>query len=294
MGYFSFYHFIGRALIFIFLLALTLISYAMKLKSTLTKWSILLIFCQCLTVGTYAHPLAYCTPTFANGCGLWNNQSISLGTLNWTLGTTCTDYDYTNMSATLNAGVAYSMTVTNGNWCGCTIWVDFNQNEVFDASENLYYDYANVSANYTYNFNLTIPNNVPTGSYRMRVIGAWGSDGITVGPNGYGPCGSYQYGNFQDFTVNVIGSVGIPDIKDNASPLVQVSPNPAATSLTVTMKSYKGNDTNIQITDVAGKIVSTLSVTKETEVMDISALSKGIYILHYTEGVHHQDIRIVK
>lgn len=265
----------------------------MKLKTTITKWSLLMLICQGLIAGSYADPLINCTPTFSNGCGQWNNQAITFGTINWTLGT-CTDYDYTTTSTSLNAGVPYPMSVTNGSWCGCTIWIDFNQNQAFDANENLYHDYAGVSANYTYNFNLTIPSNIPTGSYRMRIIGAWGSDGVSVSANGYGPCGSYMYGNFQDFTVDVIGSVGIPDIKDNTSPFIQVSPNPAATSLTVTMKSYKGSNTNIQLTDVAGKIVSTLSVTKETEVMDISALSKGIYILHYTEGIHHQDIRIVK
>lgn len=149
----------------------------------------------------------YCSPTFANGCFNWRNQNITLGSINWSIGTTaCTTSDYTNLSTTVNAGQTLPMSVTNGSWCGTGVWVDFNSDFTFDDSENLYHSYQAASV-MTYNFNITIPANVPSGSYRMRVIAGWGSDTFTsTGTNGYGACGNYQYGSFQDFTLQVVST----------------------------------------------------------------------------------------
>jgi hypothetical protein len=97
------------------------------------------------------------------------------------------------------------MTVTNGVYCGCSVWVDLNSDGDFDdLDENLYSLYT-ANATNTYNFNITIPAATPNGLYRMRVIASWGADGVTVGANGYGACGAYQYGNYDDFTLNVGG-----------------------------------------------------------------------------------------
>ena len=152
----------------------------------------------------------YCVPIFINGCNgfnPWHNNSITLNTLSWTVGT-CTTYDYTSMSTTLNAGVPYPMSVSSGVYTGCTVWVDLNNNGSFeDPGECLFYNYTAGPGGYeTYNFNLTIPPCTPTGSYRMRVLAGWGTDGYDVSTNGYGSCGtiSYMYGNFDDFTLNVV------------------------------------------------------------------------------------------
>ena len=143
-------------------------------------------------------------PSFANGCFSWSSQNIVLNTINWSLGSTqCTDYDHTAQSTNLQAGSSYPMSVTNGSWCGCAVWIDFDNSFTFDPGENLFYLYSAI-ATQTYNFNITIPALTPNGSYRMRVISPWGSDGFTPGQgNGWGGCGSFQYGNFDDFTINI-------------------------------------------------------------------------------------------
>ncbi len=177
----------------------------MKLKSTLVKWSILLLFSQCFTTVSSAHTSTYCSPSFLNGCTLWGNQSVVLDSINWSL-SDCTISDYTALSTTLVAGDSVAMSVTSGVWCGATVWIDFNNDEVFDSLENLFHSYVGADPSYTYDFYITIPPGTPAGSYRMRVIGAWGSDGYTVGGgNGWGGCGSFQYGNFDDFTIHIAG-----------------------------------------------------------------------------------------
>jgi hypothetical protein len=155
-----------------------------------------------------AQATVYCNPTFSLGCSSWKVQNVILNTLNWSVGTaSCSTYDYTSTGTTLTAGVSTPMSVTTGKWCGCTVWIDFNNNGSFDdLGENLYYNY-NGAQTYGYNFNITVPASTPSGTYRMRVLGGWGSDGYsTTNTNGYGGCGTYQYGSYDDFTITVVGN----------------------------------------------------------------------------------------
>ncbi|MFM7729410.1 MAG: GEVED domain-containing protein, partial [Flavobacteriales bacterium] len=133
----------------------------------------------------------YCSPTFANGCFGWNNKTVVLGSINWALGSSaCATSDYTALSTAVSPGQTLPMTVSNGAWCGTGVWVDFNSDFAFDDTENLYHSYQPSSLQ-TYNFNITIPANTPSGSYRMRVVAGWGTDCFdNTSTNGYGACGS--------------------------------------------------------------------------------------------------------
>jgi hypothetical protein len=268
----------------------------MNLKSTLLKFSLLFCLSVSLNFVTTANPLSYCSPSFAFGCATWSNQSIQLGSINWNLTPgDCATSDYTTLSTLVYAGSSYSMTVVSGNWTGVAVYVDFNNDQDFDSTEALYHLYTGGAPDYTYTFNITIPANVPTGAYRMRVIAPWGSDGYTVGSgNGWGGCGTnYQYGNFDDFTLNVIGATGISNPVANVAPFISAYLNASQTELTVNAKNFNGAAT-IQVADITGKVIQTLPVRKERDVIDVSALSTGIYILHYADGVHSQSIRFVK
>ncbi|MBK5286562.1 MAG: hypothetical protein JJE25_14295, partial [Bacteroidia bacterium] len=157
----------------------------MNKKSTLVKCIMMLFLSQCILITSDAGAQPYCSPSFSSGCTSWRNQSITLDAINWTLGvSSCTISDYTSDMATLDAGIPYPMTVMNGDWCGCGVWIDFNQDFAFDTTENLFYIYT-ANATNAYNFNITIPSSTPTGTYRMRVIAGWGTDCYTVSGNGY-------------------------------------------------------------------------------------------------------------
>ncbi len=267
----------------------------MRLKSTIYKWSALLLLNQCFLAELKAAPHVYCEPIFLNGCNLWNNQTILLDSINWQLGITdCTVFDYTSISTTLDRGVSYPMTVTNGGWCGVGVWVDFNNDQGFDSTENLYHNYGNLTSNYTYNFNIMIPGSVNSGSYRMRVLAGWGTDCYTPSANGNGPCGDYQYGNFEDFTLNVSSSpVGVEKISNNIS-AIEAFPNPAVSSVTVSIKDYNGNESLLQLIDITGNVVRSVPVKNKKEVIDMNDLSKGVYILRYADGVNSRCLRVVK
>jgi hypothetical protein len=186
------------------------------------------------------------------------------------------------------------MQVTNANWCGCAVWIDLNQDFAFDSTENLFHLYSPNEAN-VYNFAITIPSNTPSGSYRMRVIASWGSDGFSQSANGFGACGTYQYGNFDDFTVHIAGiATGDVDIAENDLSFVEVSPNPATNILLVTIKDFRSNNANLQLCDVSGRVLQSHIVINEKEVMDVSTLSSGVYFLRYRDGIREQTIKLIK
>jgi hypothetical protein len=234
----------------------------------------------------------YCSPTFVNGCFLWTNQSISIGSIDWTLGATdCTTSDYTSLVTDVTPGVATPMIVANGNWCGCAVWVDLDQNTSFEDSENLYYAYVGGDPSYTYDFDITLPANTPPGQYRMRVIAPWGSDGVSVGANGYGPCGAYQYGNFDDFTLNVEGNTGIASMERGNA--VIVGPNPTEGLVTL---DVNGPIQRAVIWSLDGRRMMERSFAQNIGQVqvDMSQLTAGIYTVQCIANDASYTVQVIK
>ncbi len=246
--------------------------------------SLLLTACL-LTLGS--SPAQYCSPTFANGCFNWRNLAVTLGTINWTAGSDCYVSDFTALSTAVTPGVPEPMTVTSGNWTGCAVWIDLNDDLAFSADENLYHAYVGGDPGYTYSFNLTVPESAPAGSHRVRVIAGWGSDGFTEGSaNGFGPCGTFQYGNFNDFTVVVTGSSGMAAA--HALPL-KVAPNPATDRLDVRLPDGS-RAVRAHLVAADGRSVRQLLSTPSDGrlAIDLTGVARGAYLLQVEtdRGVH--------
>ena len=231
--------------------------------------------------------ITYCEPSFNQGCFGWNNQEISLDSIQWTLGSTdCTISDYTSMSTTLVKGIATPMTVLNGAWCGVGVWIDYDLNGDFDSTENLYYQYT-AGDPQTYSFLIIVPNTVADGAYRMRVIAGWGTDCYTVSANGYGACGLYEYGNFDDFTVNITSNVGITETKLTD---LSIYPNPASSMLNLNSNLI---GESYSIIDPLGKVVSKGTINSLNSSIDINNLTNGVYLLWINQKVN-KAFRILK
>lgn len=235
----------------------------------------------------------YCAPTFDLGCSLWHNQSITLGDIDWTSNSDCTDADHSSLSTIVDPGETLPMMVTSGNWTGCAVWVDFNHSNDFDDSENLYYMYVGGDPGYTYSFDITIPPGTPGGSYRLRVVAPWGSDGfLTTNTNGYGACGAYQYGNFDDFTLVVSGPESIAEARSAG---LSVGPNPTAGMVNITSEANNPVE-RIVLLDVTGRPV--LYFTPEAPTanaqLDLGALPAGPYHAQCYLASGTRTVRVVK
>jgi hypothetical protein len=196
------------------------------------------------------------------------------------------------MVATIDAGIAAPMTVLSGNWTGCAVWVDLDLNDQFDDGENLFHSYVGGDPGYMYTFDLVVPTTTPSGNYRMRVVAPWGSDGFDpVSKNGYGPCGTYQYGNFDDFTLAVMNTIGVAE-GPVGTPLV-VSPNPTNGMLRVLTNSKVAR---IGIHGVDARVLFTMipPVGVAETVLDLSEMKAGPYYLHYEDAQGVRKARFIK
>ena len=163
----------------------------------------------------------------------------------------------------------------------------------FEEWENFYPTYVGGSANFDYDFDLAIPAGTTDGSYRLRVISPWGSDGVTVGDNGYGGCGDYQYGNFEDFTINVVdvSSVG----ENAASNSIFAFPNPTNGPLTIEAGTGQPLE-RILVRSADGRLVQELAFTGMAAkgLGDLSALPDGVYLVQGVSSAATLTVRVLK
>lgn len=154
----------------------------------------------------------YCTPTFG-GTGTASNffthiLQFSFGEINRTYGapwsqTSPIYYDYYYVNTPLVKGHSYPLTIivgNGGNTQTLSLWIDYNQNQVFENSERLFTqtDNANVG-DHILRSTITIPANAILGQTRLRV-------GTIIGINAPDPCnnsGTLTSQHFQDYTVEI-------------------------------------------------------------------------------------------
>ncbi|MBW8040175.1 MAG: hypothetical protein FVQ85_09275 [Planctomycetes bacterium] len=110
--------------------------------------------------------------------------------------------DYTSLSTTLMPEIGYPVTVTRGNpWDDvfdkCGLWVDWNQDQDFyDAGEQITMSLGVDPCTFT--GTITPPAGAVLGNTRMRVRITWNDTPL--------PCGPSNYGEVEDYTINVSNS----------------------------------------------------------------------------------------
>ncbi|WP_196885700.1 M4 family metallopeptidase [Aureivirga sp. CE67] len=195
--------------------------------------------------------------------------------------------DFTNMSANVGKGGSYTLSLRAGfsgnsyteNW---KVWIDFNQNGTFDASEEV----ASGSSSSTTNVNHTvnIPSSANNGATRMRVVMMYGTSTVPS-------CGTFTYGEVEDYTVNIddapfnTGFTSDTEVFTigNEAPnfTLDVFPNPV-TSGEITIYVGERGETNFTITNLFGQIVKAGKVTKKP--INVKDLNTGVYMINVNDG----------
>jgi hypothetical protein len=132
-------------------------------------------------------------------------QRVELNTIN-NSSTACngTYSDYTNLSTLLSPGTSYPMELDLMNCSfgtysyGTRVWIDFDHNGQFDTYELLHDSYNALTALTMVNvpFNISIPATALPGMTRMRVV-------INEFNSTPSPCGTYNFGETEDYMVNI-------------------------------------------------------------------------------------------
>lgn len=142
----------------------------------------------------------YCTPSITNPGPTGGNEFISnvtFGTINNTSGGGAYS-DFSSISTTVVPGTATAGTITVTNFFTSDrgyIWVDLNNDFDFtDPGEQFGNNLPNTAG--VINFSVNLPVGTAPGSYRMRIGMVWNQTTVD-------PCGSYGWGEFEDYTLTV-------------------------------------------------------------------------------------------
>jgi len=156
------------------------------------------------------------------------------------------------------------------------IWIDFNRDGDFDdAGEAVYTG----TSSGTLSGNINIPASASIGLTGMRVAMQWNNPAAT--------CGSFTYGEVEDYTVNILSTQQHYTAltlrnEDNlvTSPSMRIYPNPSTDFISIDFQNIRDNGT-IEIYDLSGKSISEQSVESESDDLrvKVSHLPSGSYII---------------
>ena len=169
---------------------------------------------------TVTQAATYCIPVHSAACtnNFINAVQIVGTTLN-NANTGCTSNDGQAFSvypaagsstASLNRNLSYSIKVTTNTAQRISVWIDYNHNNIFDASE-----WTQVATTSTPNVastaTLFIPNTALAGPTGMRIRSRVITGGFGGGTNGAtDPCTSFSTGETEDYTINIYNPALIP------------------------------------------------------------------------------------
>lgn len=116
-----------------------------------------------------------------------------------------TGIEQSTQSADLGIGMNYVMDVQfgtcGGNYAGVgEAWIDFNQNQIFEASESVG-TWQGTPPTALSQFNFTVPAGATLGTTKMRVIQR------EAGTLPIDPCASYTWGSAVDFTIEIVEGI---------------------------------------------------------------------------------------
>ncbi|MBH1958498.1 MAG: T9SS type A sorting domain-containing protein [Flavobacteriia bacterium] len=198
-------------------------------------------------------PAAYCIPVDMDCTDGDIITNVTVAGINNT--TTCSPNgygNYTAMQGQIQPGQSYPISVTVGDgWFErVSAWIDFNNNETFEAGEFLgeIGDGADLEVT-TLTGNIAIPSTVTPGSYRLRVmVAATGSDNPAISD----ACYDESYGEVEDYTLVVapVAPTGCLTATNGQWPTATFTPNCNGANANVTTAAYLNEYSKVNL--VAG------------------------------------------
>jgi len=158
-----------------------------------------------------------------------------------------------------------------------SVWIDFDDSDSFEASERLISGEFFTVANALDSFDLLIPAGAALGSHRMRVKAIDTSAGGDI----LNPCSDFDFGEVQDYTVEIddILSVNNPTIEE-ANLVVASLPN---NQFKVSLNTSFDGIAYIQVVNTLGQVVVFNNLERKGNGyeydLDMSYAASGVYII---------------
>ncbi len=223
---------------------------------------------------------------------------VKLGSISRTSGADGGYYNGTALSTSVAAGSAQTISFSAG-FAGSAyteyvkVYADWNQNGVFTDAGELLVSAAGSTSSTTRTGSFTVPATAKNGSTRLRVVLSDNS--------GTTSCGSYSYGETEDYTLNVTGgtartsgSTARTGSSTAAADQYTLYPNPATDVLSIArpLGADAEQAFSVRVFDLRGSEVRGLLLVDGR--LNVSALRAGTYLLTLTDGSGTTHQRFVK
>ncbi|MBD3903267.1 T9SS type A sorting domain-containing protein [Chryseobacterium sp. Ch-15] len=170
---------------------------------------------------------------------------------------------------------------TDGEYAeGVAVWVDFNNDKIFDDSEKIASTEANTEPTATVSFN------VPANAYfvdeviRMRVAMRY----FITRDN---PCESFNYGEVEDYAVKISEFLAVDDLTSSD---LKFYPNPVNDVLNI---NTTGIIQKVEIYNMAGQNVLSSNEIDKSQI-NMTSLKSGVYIVKITIDGNVEDLKVIK
>ena len=203
--------------------------------------------------------------------------------------------DFTAQTGTVALGSTNQIVVSTGfssnsfteYWA---VWIDFNQNGTFSNDEKVVSGSSSSAANLSYD--IVVPSNATLGNTTMRVSMKYNAEQTA--------CESFNFGEVEDYTVSITNTSArsFEDIID-ATPLgdegilnITPYPNPTTDYVTVNLNTKDITLAGYNIVNLVGQTIQSGGLLNN--VIDVSSLTSGLYIITVNDGQKTLTTRLVK
>jgi hypothetical protein len=239
----------------------------------------------------------YCTSNFTDEIGGTEHiTNVTFNTINNNSGNnTVNGYEnFASVETTIKRGDTHQISVTfdtGGYQDHCYVFIDWNQDYVFDKTTERYdlgskgdadNDVSTTNTG-TATYSITVPDDAVLGSTTMRIVIEYDS-----GSYGDGPCDTdhlTEYGETEDYTVIVDNIASIDDVVFEGFNLY---PNPTKGEFTLNLKLINTEEVSVQLFDIRGRLIDEKkyynTITNFSKKIFFEKASAGLYLLRITNG----------
>ncbi len=237
----------------------------------------------------------YCVSE-ANYTGDSEIQEVSFGTVVNNTADECATYsdfcDDETLTDSFEVGTTNDISFYLGDCDGGSsytkagkIYIDWNYDGDFDDADEMVFASSIFSspADGLAEGTFTVPTGIPSGPKFMRIV-------VSEDENNINPCGTYSYGETEDYKIYVFDPLSI-DENDLAN--VNLYPNPNEGSFTVDLRRLDtSNNIQVELFNINGQLIYQKSTT-ETMIDINTDETAGIYFLRLTSGAQVINKKVI-